>query len=78
VRFVIFAVVVWLGACSLFEKKEPKIVNPPPPGISFRFHENVQEVLPKAESYCAQWQKKAKLSKTMPQGSDNVAQFDCT
>jgi hypothetical protein len=74
----VFATVIWLGACSLFERKEPKIVNPPAPGISYRFHENVQEVMPRAESYCAQWHKKAMLTKTTPQDTDNIAQFDCT
>lgn len=76
--FIIFATPMWLGGCSLFESKPPKIVNPPPPGISYRFHDNVQEVTPKAESYCAQWHEKATLSKTTRQGTGKIAQFDCT
>ncbi len=74
--FGVFATVVWLAGCS--ESKDPKIVNPPAPGISYRFRQNVQEVVPRAESYCAQWHKKATLSKTIPQGTDQIAQFDCT
>ncbi len=59
-------------------EREPKIVNPPPPGISYRFKDNIADAQQRAEQYCQQYGKRAHLQNVNQSGSDHIAVYDCT
>jgi hypothetical protein len=66
--------VVALGACA----SEPRVVNATPPGVSYRFAgDNVAEANLKADRYCAQYGKRARLSNVQRGASDNIAVYEC-
>ncbi len=65
-----------VAGCSLLGSEKPQVTNPPPPGIAYRVH-SVDEARSEAERYCGRWQKKAKLSKVSPSGTEKIASFDC-
>lgn len=57
---------------------EPRVVNATPPGISYRFAgENVGEANLKAERYCAQYGKRARLQAVQRGVSENIAVYEC-
>ena len=59
-------------------EREPKIVNPPPPGISYRFKDDIADARERAEQYCQQYGKRAHLQSINQSGSDHIAVYDCT
>jgi hypothetical protein len=65
-----------LAGCSFGEPKV-KIVNPPAPGIAYRFGNSIAEVKGKAQRYCGQWHKEARLDTVKPAGTERIARFDC-
>ena len=69
-----------LGAAAALVgcEREPHIVNPPPPGISYRFKDNVADAQQRAEQYCLQYGKHAQLQNINQSGSDQIAVYDCT
>ena len=63
-----------LAACS----HNPSVVNPAPPGISYRFQgEDVASANQRADQYCQQYGKQAKLQTVNHSGSDNIAVYEC-
>jgi hypothetical protein len=64
-----------LTACA----QQPRIVNAPPPGISYRFHgEDIASANERADKYCGEFGKRAQLQKINRSGSDNIAVYDCS
>ena len=59
-------------------EREPHIVNPPPPGISYRFKDDIADAQQRAEQYCQQYGKRAHLQNINQSGSDRIAVYDCT
>ena len=67
-------VVGGLAACS----HDPSVVNPAPPGISYRFQgDDVASANQRADQYCQQYGKQAKLQTVNRSGSDNIAVYEC-
>lgn len=63
-----------LAACS----HNPSVVNPAPPGISYRFQgDDVASANQRAEQYCQQYGKQSQLQKVDHSGSDNIAVYEC-
>jgi uncharacterized lipoprotein YajG len=64
-----------LAACS----HRPNVVNAAPPGISYRFEgDNIADANQRAEQYCQQYGKRARLQTVNRSGSDNIAVYDCS
>ncbi len=64
-----------LAACS----RQPNIVNAAPPGISYRFQgDNIADANQRADQYCQQYGKRARLQTVNRSGSDNIAVYDCS
>ena len=62
------------AACS----HNPSIVNPPPPGISYRYQgDDVASANERAGQYCQQYGKQAQLQTVNQSGSDNIAVYEC-
>lgn len=59
-------------------EREPRIVNPPPPGVSYRFKDDIADARQRAEQYCRQYGKRAELQSINQSGSDHIAVYDCT
>jgi hypothetical protein len=59
-------------------ERGPHIVNPPPPGISYRFKDDIADAQQRAEQYCQQYGKRAHLQNINQSGSDRIAVYDCT
>ena len=59
-------------------EREPHIVNPPPPGVSYRFKDDIADTQQRAEQYCQQYGKRARLQNINQSGSDHIAVYDCT
>jgi hypothetical protein len=59
-------------------EREPHIVNPPPPGISYRFNDDIADAQQRAEQYCQQYGKRAHLQNVNQSGTDQIAVYDCT
>lgn len=74
-RVLVWVVVVGgLAACS----HDPSVVNPAPPGISYRFQgDDVASANQRADQYCQQYGKQAKLQTVNHSGSDNIAVYEC-
>jgi hypothetical protein len=65
-----------LVACS---STPPRVVNSAPPGISYRFEgDNIANANQRADSYCQQYGKRARLQTVNRAGSDNIAVYDCS
>ena len=63
-----------LAACS----HNPRIVNPAPPGISYRYQgDDVASANERAGQYCQQYGKRSQLQKVEHSGSDNIAVYEC-
>lgn len=63
-----------LAACS----HNPTIVNPAPPGISYRYQGgDVSSANERAQQYCQQYGKQSQLQKVDHSGSDNIAVYEC-
>ncbi|HJT05763.1 MAG TPA: hypothetical protein VJ747_02495 [Stellaceae bacterium] len=63
-----------LAACS----HNPTIVNPAPPGISYRYQgDDVSSANERAEQYCQQYGKHSRLQTVNHSGSDNIAVYEC-
>ncbi len=67
-----------VAASVLACEREPHIVNPPPPGISYRFKDDIADARERAEQYCQQYGKRAHLQSINQSGSDHIAVYDCT
>ena len=67
-----------LAGCSLLPGQSPKVSNPQPPGISYRYRDSLADAQSKAETYCGQWGKRATLDGTKPAGTDYIASFSCS
>ncbi len=64
-----------LAACS----HHPNVVNAAPPGISYRFQgDNIADANQRADQYCQQYGKHARLQTVNRSGSDNIAVYDCS
>jgi hypothetical protein len=73
----------WLLALTIVPslagcERTPRIVNPPPPGISYRFKDDIADARQRAEEYCQQYGKRARLQSINQSGSDHIAVYDCT
>jgi hypothetical protein len=69
------AVAMGLGACA----GEPRVVGAAPPGISYRFQgEDMTDANQRAERYCQQYGKHARLQTVNHTGTDNVAVYECS
>jgi putative hemolysin len=63
-----------LAACS----HNPSIVDPAPPGISYRYQgDDVASANERAEQYCQQYGKHSHLQTTNRSGTDNIAVYEC-
>jgi hypothetical protein len=63
-----------LAACS----RNPSVVNPAPPGISYRFQgDDIGSANERADQYCQQYGKQSRLQKVDHSGSDSVAVYEC-
>jgi hypothetical protein len=63
-----------LAACS----HNPSVVNPAPPGISYRFQgDDIASANQRADQYCQQYGKQSQLQKVDHSGSDNIAVYEC-
>ena len=75
---------LWLLALGLAAplavgcEREPHIISPPPPGISYRFTDDIADAQQRAEQYCQQYGKRAHLQNINQSGSDHIAVYDCT
>jgi hypothetical protein len=57
---------------------EPRVVNATPPGISYRFAgDNVAEANLRADRYCAQYGKRARLANVQRGATENIAVYEC-
>jgi hypothetical protein len=64
-----------LVACS----STPRVVDSAPPGISYRFDgDNIADANQRADSYCQQYGKRARLQTVNHSGSDKIAVYDCS
>ena len=72
--FVLAGVVAVCGCDS-----EPRIVNPAPPGISYRIDGNdIADANQRAAQYCGQYGKRAELKNIDRSSGDAIAVYDCT
>jgi hypothetical protein len=69
-----------LAACSLVAcSSTPAVVNSAPPGISYRVDgDNIADANQRADSYCRQYGKTARLQTVNQSGRDNIAVYDCS
>jgi hypothetical protein len=67
-------VAVSLTACE----REPRISDAPPPGISYRYKDDITDARQRAEQYCQQYGKRAHLQSINQSGADHIAVYDCT
>jgi hypothetical protein len=66
-------------ASTLFACSAPRVVNSGPPGISYRFEgDNIASANERADSYCQQYGKRARLQGINKAGKDNIAVYDCS
>lgn len=73
------AVLLLVVAGSLVACTTPRVVNSAPPGISYRFEgDNIAIANERADSYCQQYGKRARLQGVNRSGSDKIAVYDCT
>ncbi len=71
---LVLTVLCGVAACS----GQPHIVNSPPPGISYRFQgDDIAEANQRAEKYCQDYSKHAKLQTVNHGGNDNIAIYEC-
>jgi uncharacterized lipoprotein YajG len=64
-----------LAACS----HEPRTVSAAPPGISYRFDgNNIADANQRADQYCEQYGKRARLQTIDHSGSDSIAVYACS
>jgi hypothetical protein len=58
---------------------QPQIVNSAPPGISYRVEDdNIADANQRADQYCQQYGKRARLQTVNHSGSDSIAVYDCS
>jgi hypothetical protein len=70
----LIAVAAALSACA-----GPSVVNETPPGVSYRISgNNVAEANQRADRYCQQYGKRARLQGLQRAGSDNIAVYECS
>lgn len=71
---LLLAAMAMLTACA----SEPQAINPTPPGVSYRFQgENVAEATSRADRYCQQYGKRARLQAVNQSVTDNIAVYEC-
>jgi hypothetical protein len=74
-RVLLLLLAAIVAACS----QSPHVINPAPPGISYRFQgDDVANADQRAEQYCQQYGKQARRQAVKPSGSDRIAVYDCT
>ena len=72
---LLFLAASGLAACS----STPPVVNSPPPGVSYRVEgDNIADANQRADSYCQQYGKHARLQTINRNGSDSIAVYDCS
>jgi uncharacterized lipoprotein YajG len=58
---------------------EPRVVNATPPGVSFRYSgDNATDANIRADRYCAQYGKRARLAGVQRGASENIAAYECS
>lgn len=73
---MLFAATAAVAACATQEP--PRIVGNPPPGISYRFQgDDIAATNQRADRYCQQYGRHARLQTVQHSGSDNIAVYDC-
>ncbi len=73
------AFLLLVGAGALAACSAPRVVDTAPPGISYRFDgDNIANANERADSYCQQYGKRARLQGINKAGTDNIAVYDCT
>jgi len=71
----LLAGVAALAGCS----HEPQLVNPAPPGISYRVNgSDLADTNERAAQYCGQYGKHAELKSIDQSGGAKIAVYDCT
>jgi hypothetical protein len=64
-----------LAACG----SAPRHDDAAPPGISYRFEgDNIADANQRADAYCQQYGKHARLQSVNPSGSDHIAVYACS
>lgn len=64
-----------LAACT----STSRAVDPAPPGISYRFEgDNIADANQRADAYCQQYGRHARLQTVNSSGSDKIAVYDCS
>ena len=71
--WLVAVVAASVAACE----REPRIIEPPP-GISYRFKDDISDARQRAEQYCQQYGKQAHLQSINQSGTDHIAVYDCT
>jgi hypothetical protein len=75
------AVLLLLTGCSgLFAGGDTQVVNPPPPGVSYRLGpgEDAASTDRKAQDYCARYGKTAKREKSSRATDSTIVQYSCS
>jgi len=75
------AVLLLLSGCSsLFAGGGTKLINPPPPGVSYRLDpgEDASSTDRKAQDYCARYGETAKRGESSPAADSTIVQYSCS
>ncbi len=71
---ILCLILIGLAGCT----GAPQIINPAPPGVSFRFQGgDIAAANQRADHYCGQFGKRAQLGSVNHQGTDNIAVYQC-
>jgi hypothetical protein len=74
--FLALACLVAVAACAA---EPPRVANEVPPGVSYRFSgDNVADANARADRYCAQYGKHARLQTVNRASADNIAVYECS
>jgi uncharacterized lipoprotein YajG len=72
---LLLAAIFALAACA----QEHATISAPPPGISYRFQgDNIADANQRADAYCQQYGRHARLQTIQPSGSDKIAVYACS
>jgi hypothetical protein len=76
----VLSLLLLAGCSSLFAGGRTKLLNPPPPGISYRLDpgEEASSTDRKAHEYCARYGKTAKRGGTSQAGDSTIVQYSCS
>jgi|SwirhisoilCB3_FD_contig_61_2623507_length_571_multi_3_in_0_out_0_1 hypothetical protein len=68
-----------LAACSSLFGGEPQVVNPAPPGVSYRvINQDAAAADRRAQDYCGRYGKTAKTQKTDAASDGTIVEYSCS